>query len=561
MRASETSGTTVPNERVGARILLLDDDLATARLVREVLDDERYLVEWAPNAGTAMSLMETDSRDVVLVDIYLQNGTGWEFVEWCRRRYPAVPVVMVTGSSREEERRTAFRFGADRYLVEPLVPSMLRRVIDEVIQSRRDEWWSGDGRQSTSVSQLLHDPTTETGLLTLALESLRESLGVGESLDVFCIRLEPLVSPGAKFGWDAYDELRRDFVRGLHLFLSSSISNGEALLATSHPGANDFYLFAPAARFKADEVALEEESHRILAELANFRPGAEELNVVVGTACTRALPYSPERLLYDAVREASDRASRRENRYLHHLESQLRMAIRDEGLSTVFQPIVRLDSLDICGYEALSRGPAGSEIESPDVIFRIARDTQLVWDLEKLCIGNLLPYMKEVLSQGRLFVNLESQFVQLLDERGFEVLDGLADYASSVVLEVTERSAIRDFRRFRSVLQKLKSIGFAIAIDDCGSGYASLEAIAELVPDYLKVGHGLFQGVMEDPIRRRLVELVAGVAEAIGAETIAEAIETDDQRKLCMDLGIRLGQGYIFARPSPWEIASGYRHR
>lgn len=561
MRVEESAHPAIPNGRTGARILLLDDDLITAKLVREVLDDERYRIEWAPNSATAMSLMESDSRDLVLVDIYLQGGTCWEFVEWCRHRYPTLPVVMVTGSSREEERRTAFRFGADRYLVKPLVPSMLRRVIDEVIQSRRDEWWSGDGRRSTSVSQLLHDPTTETGLLALAMESLRESLGVGEALDVFCIRLEPSVSPGEKFGWDAYDQLRRDFVRGLHLFLSSSIQSGDALLATSHPGANDFYLFAPADTLQTDEVALEDESHRILAELAHLRPGAEELNVIVGTASTRRLPYSPDRLLYDAVREAGDRASRRENRHFHHLEMLLRSAIRDQTLSTLFQPIVRLDSLDVCGFEALTRGPSGSEIESPDIIFQLARDAQLVWDLERLCIGNLAPYVEELQGHGRLFVNLESQFVQLLDERGFEVLDHLANFASSVVLEVTERSAIRDFRRFRSVLQRLKSIGFAIAIDDCGSGYASLEAIAELVPDYLKVGHGLFQGVMGDPVRRRLVELVAGVAEAIRAETIAEAIETDEQRKLCMDLGIRYGQGYIFARPSPWATASEFGRR
>jgi len=122
-----------------------------------------------------------------------------------------------------------------------------------------------------------------------------------------------------------------------------------------------------------------------------------------------------------------------------------------------------------------------------------------------------------------------------------------------VVIEVTERSAIRDYRTFRRTLHDLKAMGFRIAIDDCGSGYATLEAVAELQPDYLKVGHSLFQGVEHDPIRRRLVDLVARLSDTIGATTIAEAIETEGQLRVCQELGIQHGQGFYFAAPGPWD--------
>ncbi|HYC89818.1 MAG TPA: EAL domain-containing protein, partial [Thermoanaerobaculia bacterium] len=81
----------------------------------------------------------------------------------------------------------------------------------------------------------------------------------------------------------------------------------------------------------------------------------------------------------------------------------------------------------------------------------------------------------------------------------------------------------------------------------------TLEAIAELQPDYLKVGHSLFHDVDRDPIRRRLVELVARCADTIGARTIAEAIETEAQLTVCKELGIDEGQGFLLARPAPWE--------
>ena len=200
----------------------------------------------------------------------------------------------------------------------------------------------------------------------------------------------------------------------------------------------------------------------------------------------------------------------------------------------------------------MSRGPAGSRIENPEIIFELARDLDLIWELEALCIQNLEPLLEDVCHRGLLFFNLESNFIQQLQSRGTRILEPLLCRESQVVIEVTERSAIRDYAMFRQTLQALKRMGFLIAVDDCGSGYATLEAVAELKPDYLKVGHSLLHNVANDPIRRNIVGLVAGCARSIDAITIAEAIETEEQRVVCTDLGIELGQGYFLATPAPW---------
>jgi EAL domain-containing protein (putative c-di-GMP-specific phosphodiesterase class I) len=228
-------------------------------------------------------------------------------------------------------------------------------------------------------------------------------------------------------------------------------------------------------------------------------------------------------------------------------------------ISTLYQPVVDLKTRAVIGFEALSRGPAGSDIENPEVIFELARDFDLVWELERLCIENVRPSLVDICSRGYLFFNLESHFIQQLQQRGTEVFDAFFECHQNVVIEVTERSAIRDYRTFRRTLHDLKALGFKIAIDDCGSGYATLEAVAELQPDYLKVGHSLFHNVESDPIRRRLIDLVARCADTIGALTIAEAIETEEQLAICIDLGIQQGQGYYFAAPAPWEDVRDWR--
>jgi EAL domain-containing protein (putative c-di-GMP-specific phosphodiesterase class I) len=227
--------------------------------------------------------------------------------------------------------------------------------------------------------------------------------------------------------------------------------------------------------------------------------------------------------------------------------------VHEKLIGTVFQPVVNLETRGIVGYEALSRGPAGTELENPEVMFELARDFDLVWELESLCIDNVMPWLDDVCARGYLFFNLESHFIQQLHHRGMEVFAPFVECNRNIVIEVTERSAIRDYRTFRHTLHDLKRLGFKIAIDDCGSGYATLEAVAELQPDYLKVGHSLFHGVERDPIRRRLVELVARCAETIGARTIAEAIESEEQLRVCRELGITEGQGFLLARPAPWN--------
>jgi EAL domain-containing protein (putative c-di-GMP-specific phosphodiesterase class I) len=332
------------------------------------------------------------------------------------------------------------------------------------------------------------------------------------------------------------------------------------VIGTSHSGANEFYCFA-RNQIEENVPQLARDLERIarvsLASLPVETSIREEVVIFAGGTLTQSHALFAPRILYNAIREAKDNAERRETRYYHGMRERLLRTVQDRLITTVFQPVLNLQTRQVVGYEALSRGPVGTELENPEVMFELARDFDLVWDLEALCIQNVVPWLNEVCSRGFLFFNLESHFIQQLQHRGTDVFEPFFACNKQVVIEVTERSAIRDYRTFKRTLHELKSMGFRIAIDDCGSGYATLEAVAELQPDYLKVGHSLFHGVEHDSIRRRLVELVARCADTIGARTIAEAIGTEEQLRVCRDLGITEGQGYLLARPAPWSELSG----
>ncbi len=548
-----------------ASVLVLDDDENVGRFVRAALPDSSYHTLWCGDVQGAIRTVDEHEPDIVLIDIGISNeASGWDLLQYMRGK-PAtanVPVIMLTGSTDALDRAKSLRLGADRFLVKPVTAETLRRVVTEMFAKRDEMWWTFSLRdeQVDRLRELFFDETTDLPTLAVVVDQLRRLVEEGATLHVYCLEIEPLFRLGERGHWETFDALRREFVRGLRIMVAPILGN-DVIIATSHSGAHDFYCFVRDHPGGQTQTAKElERVARESLRSIDVDPGIiDEVMVVAGGSATQQQPLFAPRILYNAVREAKDNAGRRETRYLHSLRERVTRAILDRTIRTVFQPVLDLRSRSIVGYEALSRGPAGTEIESPEVIFEVARDFDLVWDLERVCIENVRPSLRDVCDRGYLFFNLESSFIQQLQQRGTDIFDPFLDCNSSVVIEVTERSAIRDYDTFRRSLHVLKGLGFQIAIDDCGSGYATLEAVAELKPDYLKVGHSLFQGVERDPIRTRLVDLVARCADTIGATTIAEAIETEGQLRICEELGIPQGQGFLFAPPAPWDEIKNWR--
>ena len=553
------------DEGRGAKILVLDKDQNSVAEVRAALQGPQYRIFWATSLEQALQKVTGTRPDLALVDINGHSGAGWDFLHQLRTRgeTASLPIVSLTGLDDNFGRLASLQRGADRFLVKPLQAATLRRVVNELLVAHDKRWWNLSVRANDEkLRDLFFDTSTDLPTLALAVEDLRPRLQRGEVFQVYCLELEPLHRLGERNDWDWFDRLRKQFSRGLQIFASRFIGP-DVIVATSYPGAHDFYCFAPATGANQRDQGivvkeLERTCRMLLGQISEQPAMTEEVAIFAGGALTEALPLDPARILYSAIRTAKTGAERRETGYFHGLRQNIARAISERRINTLFQPVLDLRNRQVIGYEALSRGPAGSDIESPEIIFELAREFQLIWELESLCLQNVTPLLNDVCSRGFLFLNLESHFIQMLHERGTAILEPLLP-CDHIVIEVTERSAIRDFSAFRTTLRNLKSMGFHIAIDDCGSGYATLEAVAELQPDYLKVGHSLFHNVATDPIRRRLVELVARCGDSIGASTIAEAIETQEQLDVCLELGIDKGQGYVFARPAPWDVIKNWQ--
>jgi sensor c-di-GMP phosphodiesterase-like protein len=148
-----------------------------------------------------------------------------------------------------------------------------------------------------------------------------------------------------------------------------------------------------------------------------------------------------------------------------------------------------------------------------------------------------------------LFLNVDPHD---FDDPSFRNLDpadlGISD-PGRIVLEITERTAIKDYPRFQEYLAAFRERGFRFAVDDAGSGYAGLGSIANLAPDYIKLDISLISNIDTNFLKQNLVETLVGFAENHGARVVAEGVERREEFETVKQLGVHLTQGFLFHKP------------
>ncbi|WCK55453.1 GGDEF domain-containing protein [Aneurinibacillus sp. Ricciae_BoGa-3] len=223
-----------------------------------------------------------------------------------------------------------------------------------------------------------------------------------------------------------------------------------------------------------------------------------------------------------------------------------------EDIHMVAQPIVSLKTSALLGWESLLRGPEGSAFYSPGNLFASAEKTGRGFQLESLCRRKSINNLKYLDSYHKLFINLDARSIDdpfLLRGEIFKQMGRYGLSPRNIVFEITERHAIKNFDSFREIIQEYRKKGYLIAVDDAGAGYSSLEAIAEIYPDYIKLDMALIRNVDVDPIKQALLETFVKFANKVKCKIIAEGIETESELETLINLGVDYGQGFILGRP------------
>ena len=260
---------------------------------------------------------------------------------------------------------------------------------------------------------------------------------------------------------------------------------------------------------------------------------------------------SPERqvlrLIDDAAACAETRARLRER----DQRERLLEIVQNSEIWTAFQPIVAIDDGRTLAFEGLSRGPRGTELESPSHLFARAARYGVTEELERVCRRRLFADWHVLGRTGRLFVNTVPATVRDTSFMGRGVLDYLGPdlEPGNVTLEITEKHVIENLPLYREAMHSFTDLGFTFAIDDVGAGYSGLETVAVLKPGYLKIDIALVRDVHLKKVSQQVVKAIREMGEGLGATVIAEGIQVKEEADALRELGIAWGQGYYFARP------------
>jgi EAL domain-containing protein (putative c-di-GMP-specific phosphodiesterase class I)/CheY-like chemotaxis protein len=256
------------------------------------------------------------------------------------------------------------------------------------------------------------------------------------------------------------------------------------------------------------------------------------------------------RALNERLRQQDEieRAARAE---WERITASLTDVLRNNRMTSVFQPIVDASLGEIVGVEALSRF-AVEPVRSPDRWFADAAAVGMGYQLEMAAIRSAFSRLDDLPSGAYMSVNCSPEV--LLDP-GLVALSEEVD-ATRVVLEMTEHTAISDYRAVQTQLGLLRARGFRIAVDDAGSGFASLNHILQLRPNIIKLDSALIRDIDTDPAKRALATAMVTFASELHAELVAEGVETVPEFETVRRIGIGTIQGYLLGRPQSLPLAA-----
>jgi EAL domain-containing protein (putative c-di-GMP-specific phosphodiesterase class I) len=228
------------------------------------------------------------------------------------------------------------------------------------------------------------------------------------------------------------------------------------------------------------------------------------------------------------------------------IESRLRPVIDGGGPVVLLQPIVDLATRRRVGTEALSRFPQEWQLP-PDKCFD---DADLIGEREHL---ELLALQRAGAQLGRVsgYVAMNVSPATLFTPGCVDFLERLP--LDRVVLELSEHEPIEDYDALQAVLAPLRARGMRLAIDDVGAGFSSLRHIVVTAPDVIKLDRSIVTGLGADPVLSVVVRSLVDLARAVGAQVVAEGVETEADATTLATLGAGLGQGWHFGRATPSE--------
>lgn len=238
--------------------------------------------------------------------------------------------------------------------------------------------------------------------------------------------------------------------------------------------------------------------------------------------------------------------------------TELSTLIQKGALTAHFQPIVNIKNNTIYGYESLARGVSDDgNLIYPDTLFRWGREGNMLFYLDRACRETSLKTAAVKNISSKVFIN----FIPTAIYDPQHCLQSTVKWAKqldfdpkNIIFEVIESDYVSDLDHLKKILDFYKSQGFMVALDDVGSGYSSLNMIAKLLPDIVKIDRDIIDHIDTNIVNQSIFRAIVQIAKDNNIIVLAEGIERVEEANFCAQEGADLAQGYYYGKPSAEPI-------
>ena len=561
----------------GLRALVIEDEEVVRAVVVEVLEGMGFVVAAAVSLGDARAKLTQAQTDLLVVDKNLPDGSGLLLARELSEKDVDAQVVVMSAYATLSSAVEALQAGVADYVLKPFdladLRARLHRATEALKLRRANRRLLGELREKNALLEGLatRDPLTGLDNHASFQESVRREIARARRHGLSCALLLASIDRfrdiNASLGFAGGDALLRAL--GAFLLRSGRASDVPAYLGSgvmARFAGDTFALLLP----ETDRTggAIRGEHLRRALSQAVVGPGLPPITASVGLAAFPEHAQTPEALIaaasiaLDAAKQAGrnriicwspelasgGRLDAGQVRHEADRLAALGRSIREAAFQPVYQPIVDLGRRVAIAWEALAR-PTDPVFGSILDVLSVAERSGQIGELGRVLRGLQVARLGEMPESGLLFLNVHP--FEFLVGGSIESDPVLLPWASRIVLELTEAAAITDFEHARSRVAALHSAGFRIAVDDLGSGYSSLNSLALLEPDFVKLDMAMVRGIEGGQRAARLIKHILEYCRGEGMRVVCEGIETTQELRVVRDIGVELAQGFLFARPGP----------
>jgi diguanylate cyclase (GGDEF)-like protein len=567
-----TAGMPDPREVV----LLVDDDEDLRQTLVEVLAMDGIETVTAGRVEEALAIAAVEEPAAVVVDYQLPDGSGIEFAQAIKERYPELPVLLLTGYATLDTAIAAVG-QLDAYLMKPVAPRQLQKNVTNALTRRRllkQNQNLVDRLKQINAYQAMYDPLT--GLLNRALldDRLEQGLAIiqrtGTALALYFLDLDRFKTVNDLMGHQVGDRVLQEVAHRL----TNSCRRTDSV---ARFGGDEFVIICSDVRSSADACVFAEHLLEAFKEPIMIDGLEHPISASIGIALSMpgGRRQSAETLLSNAdtamyrAKEAGrgrwelfDDEMRAQVIERFEVERGLPVALATGGLTLHYQPIVDTTTEQIVGAEALLRwNRPGRGVELPERFLPLAEECGLIVPIGTWVLDQALAELAKWHDRGllpnpfRLWVNVSPK--QLADPQfPAAVVDALTTHGISPNLlgfEILEE-ALLDVGVAEIVMKSLRYLGIALSLDDFGAGYSNLSWLQDLPITGIKVDRRFIASLDSGDDRgTAIVQGLVNLGHSLQLAVVGEGVETAEQARALREIGCDSAQGYFYGRPGSVE--------